>query len=229
MERKSSLEQLAPLSGIAFAVLGVAGMAMVLPGSPDFVGPGDEYVRYYTQHDNDIIIGCIGLLLATFALAWFLGSVRRHLAQAEGGDGRLANVAFAGGAIGAAMLLGSTAARVGPALRVDDQGTIARDVAVTLGDLADILWGLAAPLGLGVLVAATAVVGLRYAGGGVPRWLAWTSVPLAVLLVVPVISWLAIMVFPLWAVAMSVVIYRQEVGVPQRAPAREASPAAVAT
>lgn len=226
MEGKSSLEQWAPLSGLVSAVLGIGGMLIVLPGSPDFVAPPDEYVRYYTRHDGDVLIGGIMLLLSVFALVWFLGSVRRHLATAEGGDGRVTSVAVGGGLVGAAMLLGSAAARMVPALRMDERGTIPTDVAVTMGDLADVLWGLAAPTALGVLVAATALIGLRHPDA-VPRWLTWVSIPLAVVMVVPLISWAAAFVFPLWTIALSVVLYRKEVGVPERAPARR-QPAATA-
>ncbi len=209
MKSRSSLEQVAPLSGVAFAVLGVAGMAITLSGSPDFVGPGDDYVRYYLRHDSDIIIGCIGLILAVFALLWFLGSVRRHLQAAEEGDGRLSSIAFAGGVVAGGMLLGAIAALLAVAFRVDDSGTVSQDVAVALNDLASVLWAVAAPVGFAVLLAATALVGLRY-GAGVPKWLAWPSAVLAVLLVVPFISWLAITLVPVWAVVMSVVIYRAQ-------------------
>jgi hypothetical protein len=215
MQEKSSLEQLAPLSGVAFAVLGIAGTMIAARGEPDFVGPPDEWVRYYTRHDGDIIFGGMVLMLAVFALVWFLGSVRRLLRDAEGGDGRVSSIGFAGGMIGAAMLLGSAATTMVAALRVDDQGTISADLATVMGDLSTILFGLAAPLALGVLVAASAVVGFRHAA--LPSWLAWTSSALAVVMVIPFVSWAAMFVFPLWAVTLSVLIYRRET-----APARAA-------
>jgi hypothetical protein len=208
MQEKSSLERLAPLSGVAFAVLGIGGTMIAARGEPDFVGPPEEWVQYYTRHDGDIMAGGMVFLLAVFALLWFLGSVRRLLRDAEGGDGRVSSIGFAGGVVGAAMLLGSAATTMVAALRVDDQGTISADLAATMGDLSSILFGLAAPLALGVLVAASAVVGFRHAA--LPAWLAWTSSALAVLMVIPFIAWAAIAVFPLWAVTMSVLIYRRE-------------------
>jgi hypothetical protein len=215
MQEKSSLEQLAPLSGVAFAVLGIGGTMIAAPGEPDFVGPPDEWARYYMRHDGDIIFGGMVLLLAVFALVWFLGSVRRVLRDAEGGDGRVSSIGFAGGLIGAAMLLGSAATTMVAALRVDEQGTISAELATVMGDLSSILFGLAAPLALGVLVAASAVVGFRHAA--LPPWLSWTSSALAVVMVIPFVSWAAMLVFPLWAGTVSVLIYLRET-----APARAA-------
>lgn len=205
---KSRLERSAPLTGVAFVILAVAGVALALPGSPDFMAPADDYVHYFSEHDGEIIIGSLLLGGALFFLMWFIGSLRSALREAEGGDGRVASVAAMGGAVGVAMMLAANSARAAAAFRMDEQGTLESGTAAALGDMADVLWGLAAPVAFGVLVAGTAVLGFRH--GAVPQWMSWASTVLAVALVFPFGSWLAIMVFPLWVLIMSAILYRRE-------------------
>jgi hypothetical protein len=57
------------------------------------------------------------------------------------------------------------------------------------------------------LLVATALVILRF--GGLPRWLAWASLVLAVVLVIIPIGWLGVLLgLPLWVLVTSFVLYR---------------------
>lgn len=215
----SRMTRLAPLSGVAFAVLWVAGLGLATSGSPDeWLPPSEEVVRYYEQHTDAVIIGTLLVTGSLVFLLWFLGSARAAFGRAEGGDERVANIGFGGGLIGAAMILVGASATTLPAFRVDEHDTVDPTTATTLNDLGGHLWGAAAPLAFGVLVATTAVMGFRHRA--VSRWLAWLSAVLAVGLLFPLAPWVAIMVFPLWVVIISVALYRR-----QRVPDASGSPA----
>jgi hypothetical protein len=77
-----------------------------------------------------------------------------------------------------------------------------------LCDLGAHLSGGAAPLALGTLVAATTVIGFRH--HALPRWLASSSAILAVAMIVPLAPWVAIGFFPLWVLALSILLYRRQ-------------------
>ena len=63
------------------------------------------------------------------------------------------------------------------------------------------------------LTAATALVILRY--GALPRWFAWVSLALALILVIFPIGWLGVIVgLPLWTLVASVLLYLRPAGEP---------------
>lgn len=147
-------------------------------------------------------------LVSLVFLVWFLSSLRRTLLAAEGGDGRLTAVAFGGGLITTALLMAGFALNALAALRADEDGTIAAEVAVVLQDGSSILQGLAATMAMVVLLAATAIVTLRFRA--LPIWLGWASVVLAIIGLIGPISWIVLLLFPLWVLATSIVLYRQQ-------------------
>jgi uncharacterized protein (DUF58 family) len=56
------------------------------------------------------------------------------------------------------------------------------------------------------MLAATALVILRY--GALPRWLAWVSLVLALILAIVPIGWLGVIIgLPLWTLVTAVVLY----------------------
>jgi hypothetical protein len=60
---------------------------------------------------------------------------------------------------------------------------------------------------LPVLLVASAMVALRY--GGLPRWLAWIQVLVALVLLSGVIGWAAlIFAFPVWVLVTSYLLWR---------------------
>jgi hypothetical protein len=58
------------------------------------------------------------------------------------------------------------------------------------------------------LLVATGIVTLR--SGGLPRWFAWVSLALALILAVPPIGWLGVIAgLPLWVLLSSVLLWRR--------------------
>ncbi len=59
------------------------------------------------------------------------------------------------------------------------------------------------------LTAATALVILRY--GALPRWLAWVSLAVALIMAIPPIAFFGLVLgLPLWTLLTSVLVYRSE-------------------
>jgi hypothetical protein len=83
------------------AVLLVVGsfLGFILPNAPDLDAPGTDWATYFTDHQSRIQVGVVVLGVGLFFFIWFLGSLRSALATAEGGEGRLASVAFGGGIV----------------------------------------------------------------------------------------------------------------------------------
>jgi hypothetical protein len=125
-----------------------------IPGSDD---SAQKWASFFTDHQNRIQTGLTIVSISLFFYIWFLGSLRSAIAAAEGGTGRLASIAYAGGILGAALvavgLLGSDAAAFRPQ-EVDPTVTRA------LNDFG-ILAAAPAAAGFTVLFTATAVAGYR--------------------------------------------------------------------
>ena len=197
-------EQLAPLTGVVFVALLVAGTLLI--SSYDFLPPGDEIKSFYEDGTTTIRTGAYLILVSVAFFLWFLGSVRASLRIAEGATGRLSAVAFGGGiAAGVAMSV-ANAATIAAAQRGGADGGIAVETATGLFDLAGVLMGFAVPIGFAVLLGATAVVSFRT--GVFARWLTWVTAVVAVALLIPEINSVLVGLAVLWVLVVSVVLYR---------------------
>ena len=215
----SRWERLAPLTGVAFVVLLLLGL-LVAPESPDFMAPSQEIADYYGDEASTIINIDAILLTAGVLLLWFFGSLRTALRRGEVGDGRLSALALAGGTAATALYLASMAADLAAALRADEDGRIDPQVAQTLFDLMSLLLGGAVPIALAVALAATALAALRTRV--LPAWLGWASAVIAVGLAIAPISFFVLLLFPVWVLVVSVLLYRQA---EERPPPGAATPA----
>ena len=99
----SNWERFAPLTGVVFVVLLVAGVVVI--NNYDYLPPAGEIESFYEDNSTMISVGAFLALLSVFFFLWFLGSVRSTLRIAEGGTGRLSAVAFGGGVAAAGRSL----------------------------------------------------------------------------------------------------------------------------
>lgn len=199
----SRMEQFAPLTGLGFTVLGLAATATA-GRDPGFAPKADKVVAYFTDHKDAVLASRTMYLLSAVLLLWFISTLRSRLAAAEGGGGRLANVAFAGGVAGTALALASASAAAMGALRVGEQHIIDPQVATTLWDLNIILFSLAAPVAFAALALAASIVSIRTAV--LPRWLGWITLALAITLMIPPINHISVIVFTFWVGLTGVVL-----------------------
>jgi hypothetical protein len=162
-------ERLSGLTGVAFAVLIFAALAVqgVLPNAD---APGDEIRDFFADDREAILVGVWLRFLAGFAFVWFLGTLRSVLQRAEGGTGRLAAVAFGAGLVFLAAGMVANVALAGVAFTADravDEG-----VAVALLTAAHFAY-IAGGMALAWLLAATFFVVLRT--GVFPALVGWAG------------------------------------------------------
>ncbi len=196
-------ERLAPLTGVAAVVLWVVG-AIVLFGPTDTDEPA-ELLNAYREDDGRIAAGAFIFELGALFFLWFLGSLRSRLAWAEGGIARRAAIAFGAGLATAICLLLLTAPDMTGAISQDDD--LSAPMASALSAVTDVFF-IGAELAAAVMLVAIALVALQT--GALPRWLAWVSLVLALILVIPPIGWAGLLfLFPLWVLAVSLLLWRE--------------------
>jgi hypothetical protein len=207
----SRLTRVAPLTGVAFLVLALAG-AVSMGETPDFAGKPSDFTAFYTDDKGRVILGSMLLLVSVFFLIWFLGTLASASRQAEGEDARVTRIAYGGGLVAASLIAAGMSMDLMAALRVDEQHSISDDVAVVYGDLSNTLAFLAAAIGLSVLLAGVAVVNART--GFLPAWLTWVSGIMAVGLFEPFFSFIFVILFALWAAVVGSLLFFQQPDLP---------------
>jgi hypothetical protein len=196
-------KRIAPLSGLAFAVLVVIGAVIV--NNYEFMPTDESVVDFYGASSRRVMVGAYVGLLASFFLVWFSGSIRQKVRALAGGSDRLAIVAFGGGITAAAAVILSSVANSYAAERVMINGVIDPGGATAAFDLYSGLMGSAVPIGLGAMTGAYAVAYLR--GERARHWPGWLSLVIALGLVSPV-NWAVMAVGVIWVAVVSVDQYR---------------------
>jgi hypothetical protein len=196
----SGLDRHAPLAGVLAVIGWIVGIAML--DTVESKETGAELLTVFKEDEGQILFGGIVFLIATAFFIWFLGSLRSRLLAAEGGDGRLSTLAFAGGIATAVCLALLPGAEMAGALNNDE---LDESAALALANVGDVFF-LGAEYLLPVLLVASALVALRY--GALPRWLAWIQLLLALVLLSGVIGWAGlIFVFPIWVLVVSYLLW----------------------
>jgi hypothetical protein len=206
--RWDAWDRYAPLTGIvavAFWIVGVAVMESI--GGPGEGGP-EAYPRYYDDEGGGILGAGTTFALGSLFFLWFLATLRAVLHTAEGGSGRLAEIAYAGGLAFGILSLATMAPDIAGAIRywVDDE-TLEPAAAEALNALGSGFF-LLAELSAGLFLIATALAVLRTRS--LPAWLAWLSVLVGVVMLIPPIGWAGLLFFfPLWVVLVSVLLVQR--------------------
>jgi hypothetical protein len=194
-------ERHAPLAGIAAVVLWVVGFLLFLGTEVEGADTAPEILAGYNNDENAILFAGWIFVLGGVLFLWFLGSLRARLLSAEGAPGRLTAVAFAAGIAAAVFLMALPLGDISGAL-ADNLEPAAAQALNEIGTAAFV----GAEFSALALVVATALVVLRT--GVLPRWLAWASLVLGLILLIGPIGWLGlIFAFPLWVVVVSVLLW----------------------
>lgn len=194
-------EWLAPLTGVAFVILVIVGF--MVAGEPPTVGEDDsarEIIDFYKDNKDSVMVGSGIAVVASSLFVFFGGYLRKVLRAAEGEDGTLPVIAFAGTVVFA----------VGVAI----DSMISFALADTAGDISpeaveslSALWNndfLPFALGLQLLFLATGLSVVRH-GGALPKWLGWFAILLGVVAVTPV-GFAAFVGGGLWVLIASVLL-----------------------
>jgi hypothetical protein len=188
------------IAGVAAVVFWVVGFLIV--GNTTNHDEAVKILAAYKAHDDKILIGTVIFLLGVICFFFFLGALRSRLLAAEGGEGGLTAVAFAGGVATAVMLALAPATDAAGALNQDHLDLSGANAMHKLGDA----FFLGAEYLLPVLLFATALIALRTAV--LPKWLAWLTIVIGVVLLVGPIGWLAlIFAFPIWVLIVSALMW----------------------
>ncbi len=199
---ESRTERLAPLTGVVFVFLMVAGALLV--NNYTYLPPPSDLAEFFGDNATRLQIAAyLGAPAGAF-LIWFAGSVRQSLRPFEGGNGRLSAVAFGGGAAAGVLVAASFSILGVAAARGGSSSGISAEAAGVLYDVYGSLGGQALPVTLAVLIGAGAVVSFRT--GAWPRWLAWVSALLAVGSLSPV-AYIFVGIDLLWVVVVSILLY----------------------
>ncbi len=204
--RMRGLERLAPLTGVVFVVLVVAGA--VLGGeTPEGKDSQESIVRYWTDNEAERIWSdALGAWAAVFFM-WFAATLRSVLRAAETGPARLASLSLAGATIAATGLLCAVSIDFATA---ESAGDVPGDVTHTLTVLNNnFFFPMAA--GYGIFLLAAGVLAVRT--GALPAWLGWGAIVIGVLCVTPV-GFFAILGGLVWVLVASVLLYQRATAAP---------------
>jgi hypothetical protein len=193
------LERLAPLTGVVFLI--VVLVAFIVGGeTPDNDDSTAEIVSYWRDNDTRQLVGGWILGVAALLLAWFGGSLRRTISRAEGGDGRLAAISFAGTVMASVGMLLFGSLTFAAATLADE---VPPEVIHTISVLNNTLFfPLSGGAALMLLAAGLALV---YTGA-LPRWLGWVAIVIGVLILTP-LGFFALLAWLLWVAVASILLF----------------------
>jgi hypothetical protein len=193
------LTRLAPLTGVAFAVL-TAIAFFSSHETPDSNSPPLKIIAFYSSHKSSVettsVLFAVAFLFAVFWAGALAGYVRRNGASAG-----LAGLIIAGGVLMAvgAGILGGVEYGLAHDLHYFGAQTIQ-----TLNVLANQLF---LPLVIGGCVFGIAS-GLAILGGvGLPAWLGWVALVLGIATAIPPVGFIGLLVFVLWSLIVSILIF----------------------
>jgi hypothetical protein len=195
----------AAFSGIGAAVL--LSLSVYLLARQPGVGSSTADLGWYANSDNRFTV-FVGLNLAPFgivAFLWFMAVVRRRLGERE--DQFFSTVFLGSGIAFGLLTIAAATCAAAPTLVVHfggranlDEGTVALAHSLWFG-----LWGVSASRLVGVFMAATSTIGLRF--GALPRWLARLGLLFGVVLgITGAFAGPLDFLFPAWLVIVSITL-----------------------
>jgi hypothetical protein len=215
-----SWERLAPLTGVPAVVLWIVGTFLLENTDRPDEDEGANFRTWVRENDTELSTGVIVFGFGTLFFLWFLGSLRAKLLAAEGGQGRVTTIGFASGVATAISMLFAVLPHAQAAIDID---SVSDSSAAALIHMGDAFYGGIQLFAIPMLIA-TGLVIARY--GSLPRWLAWFTLVLALILVIIPIGWLGVFIgLPLWVLITAVLLWKHPVagapasGSPPTAPA----------
>ena len=208
-----------PLTGVLFVIVVVVSFT-IAGEPPDVEDPVQEIVSHYTDDKDAIFTGAILSGIAAALLIFFAGILRQALRAAEGPDGVLSLVSFAGAVV---VAIGAT---------IDSTISIALaeaadDIEPTAVQALQALWDndfLPFAMGNLVFTLATGLSIVRH--GALPKWVGWIGIVLGVVSLTPV-GFFAFFGAGIWILIISVILtlYARQAGPTAGAAAGPTAPA----
>lgn len=202
-------DRLGPASGFA-AVLGWLLGVLIVEGVGDT--PGDDataenVLQYFENEEASLYTGGILFFLGSALLIWFGSGLRSAIGEHGGGD-RLASIVFGSAVATSVLSMAFVAPQFGGAFAANEAtAPLAPEAAQALWFAGDGFF-VACEFAAASLLAATAVA--IFATRLLPGWLAWASLLVAAILVIPPIGWAGLIIgVPLWVLITSILLWRQ--------------------
>jgi hypothetical protein len=193
----SRAARLAPLSGIAFAVLIILGFGVLGGNTPDTTDPAGKVVAFYHDNYGREVAAAVALAVAALCLIWFASSLRQALPSDFA-----ASSAHAGLLVVVVGLLLQAATHI--ALAEAGHRELAQP-AQTINVFEG--FNFLVPItGLFAALVATAAATLKQAA--FPRWIGWVAAVLALGILTP-LAWVASVLAFLWIAAVAVILFRR--------------------
>jgi hypothetical protein len=203
---RGQLGRLAPLSGLVMvAVLLVAFFG--LPSSPSSSASAAKAVSFFTTHRRSQLAIAFLVWYAVFFAVIFAAAVRSYL-RGRGGSAMLLDVAFLGMgffALAFAIAAGFLYAAADVATKISPSSEQALNV--LQNDLFPPIF-----VGIALFMFGNGLAIVRAQVKALPTWLGWFALLIALVSVVPPISWFSIFGLLIWTVIVSVLIYLRERG-----------------
>ena len=210
-------ERWSPLAGV-LAVAGIVIAFGINSNSPDTNDSDEKITAYVTNHSHQVrnLVGFFLFVAGILFLLVFFSVLRSRLAEAEGGNARLAALAFGSGVASAVLWVAAIVLFSGPSLTAHDTDKFQVDPNTfrLLNDAGYEFWVAAVIVGA-LVVWATSAVALRT--GILPRWFAWLGILIGILQLFAIV-FVPVFLYWGWIVVAAVLLW---VG---RAPARAVSP-----
>jgi hypothetical protein len=207
--------RIAQLSGVLFAVLIVVSIFAGGGETPNGDASPARVIAYYTTHKSEAEASGIVFAFAFLFLVLWAGMLRSYLRRTPEAEGSSALV-LAGAVLMAVGGVTLSGLEFGLAHQIHH---LEPDAAQTVSFLSNemflplIVGGCVLGLGAGISI-------LR--GAALPRWLGWAAIVLGVVVLIPPLSFPALLVFAIWVIVVSVLMYRRYEGAPAAAAAAAA-------
>lgn len=202
--RNGRLERLAPLCGVLFTVVFAVGF-LGSGETPDFDASGQEVISHYSD-DGKIFLGILGLVISAILFLFFVSILRSVLGSSDRAPKWLATVVFGGGVIYAIALAIFAMSQF---MLIDAAKLGQPEVAQAL-NVFDNNNFFPAVVGFATVLLATAWHTLR--SRLLPVWLGWVSLVLGLLAMAGPAGFIAFLLFPIWVLVVSVLLYRANIG-----------------
>lgn len=206
--------RLAPLTGVAFAVLAIIAF---LSGNetPDSNASPLKILHFYAVHKSSIETTAVLFAFAFLFAVFWAGALAAYLRR-TGASAGLTGLIIGGGVLMAvgAGILGGVEYGLAHNLHYFGAQTIQ-----TLNLLANELF---LPLVIGGCVFGIASGLAILATGALPAWLGWVALVLGIATAIPPVGFIALLVFVLWTLVVSILIFARS----ERGESAEPAPAA---
>jgi hypothetical protein len=163
-------------AGIGVVALFVAsGIILPITDAPETGARARDVTSFISDHRGEWLAVMYLSGLSFTVMIGFIAGLRWHLRRAEGSDGSLSGLFYAGGLVAIAVLLAGFAAAVVAAYRVD---TASAELTQSLYDLT---WALFAFSNFGFALALGAAGYLIVRDQALPPWVGWFGIAVALL------------------------------------------------